>query len=363
MTSNSPVSFEPNSPYRRLARSLDDLPNRFPTADDESDLHLLANLFLPEEADLAANLLPEIESVSQISERLGRDMREITTLLKEMSKKGLIAVGKTKQGRLGFGLMPFVVGIYEAQVGRMDTEMARLFEAYYQKAFVSALKVQPQVHRVIPVHESIKNNLEVRPFESVSNLLDQAQSWGVMDCICRKEKALVGDACSHPVDVCMVLSEKVDAFREHTTIRPLTQDEAGLTLRRAAEAGLVHCVSNNQIDTWYICNCCTCSCSILRGMAKLGMANVVARSAFINRVDEDRCIACGECLTFCQFNALSIEIVAQVQEMRCVGCGVCVAACPQGALGLERRSGEEAPPLTEDDWREARRNAGSSREG
>jgi electron transport complex protein RnfB len=54
------------------------------------------------------------------------------------------------------------------------------------------------------------------------------------------------------------------------------------TLRRAAEAGLVHSVSNSVEGTYYICNCCTCSCGILRGMAELGIANVVASSAFVN---------------------------------------------------------------------------------
>ena len=83
----------------------------------------------------------------------------------------------------------------------------------------------------------------------------------------------------------------------------------------AADAGLVHSVSNNQSDLWYICNCCTCSCGILRGMAEMGIANVVARSAFVNRVHEDLCIACGECLEACQFDALSLDDVIAVNEV------------------------------------------------
>ena len=354
--STPPVpQFPSDSPYRSLARSLDALPNRFPAADDESDLRLLAKIFSPEEAALTASLLPEMETPAQISARLGRPAQEIIPMLKEMSRKGLISVGKTAEGRLGFGMLPFVVGIYEAQIERLDAEMAQLFEAYYKKAFGSALRVQPQVHRVIPVGESIKNDLEVQPFESVSGLIDRAQSWGVLDCICRVQKALVGQPCQHPVDVCMVLSTRPDAFTAGGTVQPLTREGAYQTLRRAAQAGLVHCVSNNQREISYICNCCTCSCGILRGMADLGIANVVARSAFINRVDETLCIACGECISACPFGALTLENSAEVLEMRCVGCGVCVAVCPQGALALERRPGEEVPPESEEDWRAARR--------
>jgi ferredoxin len=345
---------EPNTPYRRLARALDALPNRFPSAEDGSDLRILAKLFAPGEADLAADLLPHLETAAQIAARLGRSAPEVSGLLREMSKKGLISAGKTEQGRLGFGLMPFVVGIYEAQAGQIDAELAQLFEAYFQKSFKQMLTVQPQIHRVVPVKVSIKNDMEVRPFENVTGLIENARSWGVLDCICRTQKALIGQPCNHPLDVCMVLSDTPEAFNGSTTIRALTQTEAVQTLQRAAQAGLVHCVSNNQRDLWYICNCCTCSCGILRGMAELGIANVVARSAYKNRVDEDLCIGCGECLSACQFNALSLDGAAQVMEIRCVGCGVCVLACPQGALALERRSGVEDPPRTEEEWRRLR---------
>jgi ferredoxin len=213
------------------------------------------------------------------------------------------------------------------------------------------------VHRVVPVGETVKNNMEVHPFESVSGLLDGAKSWGVVDCICRVQKSLVGEPCQHPIDVCMVLSQKPNAFDGSSGVRALTRDEAAQTLRRAADAGLVHCVSNHQQEIWYICNCCTCSCGILRAMAEMGIANVVARSAFVNQVDIFRCAACGECVSVCSFNALTLEEVVQVNELRCVGCGVCVPVCPQGALGLVRRVEEKLPPLNSKAWGEARKLA------
>ncbi len=222
------------------------------------------------------------------------------------------------------------------------------------KALGRALAIQPQVHRVIPVGVSVKNTMEVQPYESVTGLVNQMQAWGVSDCICRVQKALIGKPCKHPVDVCMALSPRPDVFNGSSVVRPLTREGALETLQRAAEAGLVHCVSNNQADVWDICNCCTCSCGVLRGMVDLGIANVVARSAFVNRVDEAQCLGCGDCLEACQFGALTVNEFAHVTEIRCVGCGVCVPVCPQGALGLERRPGETEPPLNEEAWRAAR---------
>ncbi len=117
----------------------------------------------------------------------------------------------------------------------------------------------------------------------------------------------------------------------------MTKDEALHTLRRSAEAGLVHTVGNNQEGLTYICNCCTCSCGILRGIAEFEMANAVARSAFVNTVDADLCLGCGQCEDACQFEALEMGETAIVNGFRCVGCGVCVLACPEGALALVRR--------------------------
>jgi Na+-translocating ferredoxin:NAD+ oxidoreductase subunit B len=251
------------------------------------------------------------------------------------------------------------VGIYENQVGSFTEEFARLFEHYYQRSFARALTVQPAFHRVIPVGESIKMDMQVAPFESAVGVIEQAQSWGVSDCLCRIQTAYIGRPCNHPVDVCMIFSPVPDAFTGSKQIKSLTKEEAYAVLRRADQAGLVHSVSNNQKGIWYICNCCTCSCGILRGMVELGIANVVASSAFINTVDETLCNACGLCVENCQFNALSVGEVAVVDRIRCVGCGVCVNACPDQALILVRRPEEEIKPVpvSMSDWGRQRAEA------
>ncbi len=331
--------------YKRLAERLDNLPNGFPPTEDGAELKLLAKLYTPEEAELASQLLIKLESAAQVASRLGLDYGITRQLLKSMARKGLIKAGKADDG-LGYGLLPFVVGIYENQTGSaLDEELARLFEDYYQRAFTQILAVQPAFHRVIPVGESIKMDMTVAPYESAAGIIENAKSWAVLDCICRKQKALIGQACQHPVDVCMAMSDTPDAYTTNDVIKALTKEEAYAVLRRADQAGLVHSVSNNQRGNWYICNCCTCSCGILRGMAELGIANVVASSAFINTVEEDLCTACGLCVEYCQFDALSMDGTATVNRTRCVGCGVCVTACPEQALVLVRRPEDEIKPV------------------
>jgi electron transport complex protein RnfB len=343
------------NPYKLLAQRLDALPNGFPPTDDGAELRLLAKLYTPEEAALAAQLRLALETPAQIAARIGGDPQMLRQSLKSMARRGLIAAARSKEG-IGFGLMPFAVGIYEMQAGSIDAELAQLFETYYRQAFGQALTMQPQVHRVIPVGESVRIDIDIHPFESAAGIVNNAQAWGVLDCICRKQKALIGEPCEHPLEMCMTFSETSGAFDNNPVIRALSRDEALATLRRAAEAGLVHSVSNRQDGLSYICNCCTCSCGILRGMADLGIANVIARSAFVNRADEAVCVGCGLCVELCQFGALSVEDVAHVDSVRCVGCGVCVSACLEGALGLVRRPVKEVlpPPVSESDWRRER---------
>jgi ferredoxin len=247
------------------------------------------------------------------------------------------------------------------QFSTIDVEFAQLFEDYYHKAFNQALTVQPSIHRVIPVNVSIRNDMEVRPFESATEIVSSSKAWGVINCLCRTQKALIGEPCSHPLDVCMILSDTPGVFDNNPNVHAQTLEEALATLQRAAEAGLVHSVSNNRAGIWYICNCCTCSCGVLRGMRDLGIANVIARSAFVNQVDEDLCINCGTCVERCQFNALALDDILRVNNVRCVGCGVCVLACQEGALHLVRRPVGEIvePPLTEAEWRKERATARS----
>ncbi len=156
--------------YRPLAERLDALPNGFPPAPDGAELRLLARLFTPEEARLAAALRLTLETPEQLAARLDLPAAELKDQLRQMSRKGLITAGRA-EGGLGFGLMPFVVGIYEAQAGRIDAELARLFEDYFQGAFHQLLAIQPQVHRVVPVNENVRLGMEIRPFESASQIV------------------------------------------------------------------------------------------------------------------------------------------------------------------------------------------------
>lgn len=343
--------------YRKLARRLDRLPNGYPAAESGVEIKLLANIFQLEEAELAAEMNLHYETAEQIAERVNLPAGQVRQRLNGMVRKGLIRAsrGDTK---LEYCIKPFVVGFYEAQLSRIDPEMAELFEQYFQETQGKITKDKPSVHRVIPIEETIPLEVEVFPFERASALIGQAKSWGVRDCICRVQQQLIGKGCDHPMNNCLVFAPVEGAFDHSEEERPLTKQEALQILQEAARAGLVHTVGNYQGPHHYICNCCTCSCGVLRGLAEFGHQAAVASSAFQVLVDEQLCLGCGDCLDSCQFSALeSGEYYCEVYDLRCVGCGGCVASCPEGALSLIRRAGDGEvllPPEDVNDWGQQR---------
>jgi len=339
--------------YRQLAQRLDTIPNGFPSTESGVELKLLASLYTPEQAGLAAVMRLTPEPAEAIAARAGWEPAVAYNTLKDMARLGLIRAQRGER-ELTFGLMPFVVGVYESQLERLDEEMAQLFEAYFQESFGrTALSTPPSVHRIIPVEQSIAVDMEVFPYERASQLLEGAHSFGVRDCICRVEKRLLSQGCDHPVENCLVFHPAENAFDRSRSIRPISKEEALQVLKEAQESGLVHSSANVQKGHGYICNCCTCCCGILRGLTEFGNAEAMARSAFRAAVDDDLCIACAICLDACPFGALSLpDDVVEVDLSRCMGCGLCVPSCPSEALSLLRKPQAEItpPPVDEEAW-------------
>jgi ferredoxin len=322
-----------------------------------TDLKLLAKMFTPEEATLAAVMHLYREDVADIASRAGVDEKATYKTLKRMARKGLLSVGRGKKG-LAFGLLPVVVGSFEESLPYLDEEMAQLWEELLEETRGEGLLGPgPAIQRVIPVEQSVDAEIEVLPYENVSKLLEGSKSFGVRECICRKQKELVGESCDYPRFNCVSFAPVEGAFASVDYVRETTKEEAERILREAEEAGLVHSVYNQQESIFYICNCCPCCCGIMRGMVEFGQAHALARSAFLAVVDTDECTGCEACVERCHFGALAVpDDVCVVDEMRCMGCGLCVAECPSDALRLVRRAEEEQapPPKSHRRWQEER---------
>ena len=344
----------PDDVYRQLAKRLDEIPNGFTPTESGVELRLLAKIFEPDEAKLACIMTLTPKPAEEIAAKVNLDKDHVDSTLKAMHKKGLIRAQATADGHV-FGLMPFIVGIFEQQLARMDEELATLIEDYIQETEggLGMIAQEPALHRVVPVDEAIPLEVEIFPYERASELIQNAKAWGLRDCICRIQTKLVGKGCDHPVDNCIMFAPVEGAFDHSDETRPISKEEALEKLLEAEEMGLVHSSANQQGPLFYICNCCTCCCTIMRGLSEFGHRSSIARSGFRAAVEEDTCVGCGACLDACQFGAIAVDDdVCFVDPEVCVGCGLCISSCPEGALRLERRPEDEqaAPPVDNKDW-------------
>lgn len=338
--------------YFRLAKVLDTLPNGFPATDTGVEIELLKKVFEPEEAELFCDLKMTFETAEQIAKRTGRPLDGLEEKLTSMWRRGQlfgVDFGTVKV----FKLIPWIFGIYEFQLKRMDREFAELTEKYSPVFSRTLMGYKPQLMQVIPVETVIPNRHEALPYQKVSAIIEKGKSFGVADCICKKEKSLLGKTCRHPLEVCLGIAPVPGIFENHHWGRPITKAEAYEILRKAEESGLVHLISNVESGHYFICNCCGCCCGVLRTINELNMEGVV-NSHYYAWIDPDYCSACGICATDrCQVKAIENgrETFRVIKE-RCIGCGLCITTCPSEAICLMPKDGQEleSPPKDEKEW-------------
>ena len=340
--------------YRKLAKVLDTLPNGFPATEDGLEIKILKKIFEPDEAELLCDLRLEFETAQQIAERTGRPLEGLEEKLKTMQERGeLFAIGFGDTWF--FRLMPWVFGIFEFQLGRLDRELAELCNKYHPVFGKQFFSTSPQMMQTLPIEELIETEQKALPYEKVSELIERCQSFGVRECICKKEKALLEHPCDRPLEVCLALAPIPNVFDDSPVDRAITKQEAYELLRKCEEEGLVHLTSNVQNGRIYICNCCGCCCGVLRSINELKIpANAVVNSHYVAVIDEDECTACGVCAEErCQVNAIEeTDDAYRVIAEKCIGCGLCITECPVEAVWLEKRPEQEQvpPPVDEKQW-------------
>jgi len=277
-----------------------------------------------------------------------------------MVRRGQILSFRSR-GETVYGLAPFVIGIYEFQLPRMDAELATLVEEYAPHLVGTVGGAKPALARVIPVNARIDAAAVILPYEDVRGMLAGARSFRLMECICRTEQAKLGKPCSHPLETCMAFSSRENAYEGTLATdygRTVTREEALAVLDLSERDGLVHCTYNVQREPMFVCNCCTCCCGFLRGVKEFGAPHLLVRSNWVSAIEVGRCTACGACAGGrCPMDAIAPQDGRYtVSEGRCIGCGVCTIGCPTDAVMLRPRPRRErtTPPGTIATWAFAR---------
>lgn len=339
--------------YKKLAKVLDTLPNGFPASETGVEQKILQMIFAPDDADLFCDLRLSFETPDQIAQRTGRPLEGLDDHLKQMWEKGQVFGVDFGAVRV-YKMAPWVFGIFEFQLQHLTKELAELCKEYEKTFGPQFFNSKVPLMNVVPVEKEISSNEVTMPFEQVSSIIENGKSFAVNDCICKKEHDLLGEPCDRPMEVCLAIAPVPDFFEEHPIkAKPITKQEAYDILKMSEEKGLVHMTSNIEKGHYYICNCCSCCCGVLRGVNEYGGANAV-NSNYYAVIDEEECVSCGVCADErCQVFAIEEKDDAYaVITDKCIGCGLCISTCPSDAISLIRKNEEDIvlPPVDENDW-------------
>lgn len=331
-----------DDPYRRLQEFLDRFPLGFPQTPEGIELEILKRLFTEEEARIAVFLTPEPEQASQIAERAGRPKEDLESRLEAMARKGLLFRVR-RDGKALYRAAPFMIGLYEYSVNKIDKELAALFQAYYDTAYLEELGASDVPgFKVLPVDENVETDAVLMPFHKLKESIRSARKIAVADCVCRKEARLAGRGCSHPIETCLSFGAAAEYYIENGMGREITADEAVRIVEEADKAGLVHAGANAK-HLSNICNCCPCCCASMKGITKKGHdKHKYLNALFEAVVNSQACIACELCAERCPVRAVEVRESAEVDRKKCLGCGLCATECPSRAISLRlRKDGEE----------------------
>jgi len=328
--------------YRKLAKVLDTLPPGFPVTESGVEIKLLKKIFKPEEADLFCSLRMTYESAPEIAERTGRPLEGLEDRLNAMFDRGQIR--RINRGPVkAFALVPWASGLYELQLEFMDEEFARLVTEFGRTPG-STMRFKPQVWQSLPIEREIPAGHQVLPHQQVSAIIEKGKEFWVRECICKKTKGLIGEPCSKPTEVCLVIDPFPEILGEENINagRKLTKEEAYAVLDKAEEAGLVHMTANTETEHRFICNCCGCCCGAIRGAKFLG-SSAAFNSFYFAEIDAEACTGCGLCKEErCQIGAIEeTDDGFRINTKQCIGCGLCVTACPAEAIKLIAKSPDE----------------------
>jgi ferredoxin len=349
--------------YQKLVQRLNKAPQGAPPS--ELLFQILKILMTEKEASLVA-LVPLRPFIAKTAARAWKTSpAETQKALDGLASRALLIDIEGRRNRY-YVLPPPMAGFFEFSMMRLRGDvdqklLARLFYQYItvEEDFIKALFTQgeTQLGRAF-VNEAVLSNanaLHVLDYERASEVIKTASHRGIGLCYCRHKMEHAGAACDAPLDICMTFNTTAASLIRHGYARAVDISEGLALLDVARGRNLVQFGENIRNRVNFICNCCGCCCEAMIAQRRFGLLNPIHTTNFLPVVDPGTCTGCGDCVTACPVEAMTLvsandprhpkKKAAKVEESRCLGCGVCVAVCRTKSLELESRPERVITPL------------------
>ncbi|MCP4762684.1 MAG: 4Fe-4S dicluster domain-containing protein [archaeon] len=201
----------------------------------------------------------------------------------------------------------------------------------------------------IPINQSLGTfDSQILPYKVFEHFIEKASNIVIHKCMCRHYYKCK----NHPIELgCMYLGDDtMNMIIPSDRGRVATKEEALERVKLAIESGLIPLMGRDMgeieaygvKDTGHVlstCFCCSCCC--IHGKV-LTYGTAALTSEFLNKmnglevkVDDSKCVGCGNCLDVCVFKGREVlKGKAHIEPEYCLGCGRCVDVCPEGAISI-----------------------------
>jgi NADPH-dependent glutamate synthase beta subunit-like oxidoreductase len=281
----------------------------------------LALLISDAEAEVALKMKRRVpRTMKDLVSLTGKSASELTPLLDHMSEVGVLEYNWENPKHEKQWVLPmFVPGSAEfanmsAPLLEKHPELGRYFErcGYLPLAGITQL-VPPGgagigMH-VIPVEKAIEHENQSIDIEHISHWMKKYDKYAASPCSCRLMCKTFEEGCGDdPADWCIAVGDMADYVVEtNKGGRYISYDEAMEIFQKAEDRGYVHQITNidGEKKIFAICNCNLNVCVALRTSQLFNTPNL-SRSAYVARVNEADCVACGRCVEFCPAGAVKL---------------------------------------------------------
>ncbi len=238
-----------NEIYERFAKWLGK--SWFGVPESPDSMEIIKARYTAEEADFLTGMPYKLTKLADLSELKQIDESELGVLLDDMAQKGLVWRSVYEDGvRYSLNDLFFVIMRSTFWPGREDKTSVSVAKQtnkyYYSGLFEDLNKMSLGGLRTVPIHTTVEDTREIRPYEDVVAILDKFEYFTVSACPCRQRKKLDPDyeESKKPSEVCLHFDDLGRYIVGSGMGREITREETEAILKKSANAGLVHGVSN-----------------------------------------------------------------------------------------------------------------------